>query len=197
MLTLSICNPTARTSSKHKSSHAKPFLQIYKLFIFSLTEGQTPTDWRPIPTDDPSFSHMLSDCPMFFLLSWPSLASSLACSIAGQYCWATGLSLPLSSVQSTLASDLCAAASCSSEEGHLPEGASHSLYCPSFLKDHNEITAAPQYLRVLARLFVARILPTVSGHNYTSHELCAQPPLLNSDDVQSGLRVWTRMKGTS
>lgn len=100
-----------------------------------------------------------------------------------------GISPPLSSVQSTLASDLCAAIFCSSEEGHLPEGASHSLYCPSLLKDHNEITAAPQYLRVLVRLFVARILPMVSGHNYTSHELCAQLPLLNSDDVQSGLRV--------
>lgn len=189
MLTLSICNSTARTSSRHKSSHAKPFLQIYKLFILSLTEGQTPTDWRPIPTDDPSFSHMLSDCPKFFLPSWPSPASSLACSIAGQYCWTMGISPPLSSVQSTLASDLCAAIFCSSEEGHLPEGASHSLYCPSLLKDHNEITAAPQYLRVLVRLFVARILPMVSGHNYTSHELCAQSPLLNSDDARSGLRV--------
>lgn len=140
---------------------------------------------------------MLSDCPMFFILSRPSPASSLACSIAGQCCWAMGISPPLSSAQSTLASDRCAATSCSSEEGCLPRGASHSLYCPSFLKDHSEITAAPLYLRVLVRLFVTRILPTVSGHNYTSHELCAQSPLLNLDDVQSGLWVWTRTKCTS
>lgn len=65
---------------------------------------------------------------------------------------AMGISPSLSSAQNALASDLYAATSCSSEEGHLPEGASHSLYCPSLLKDHNEITAAPLYLRVLVRL---------------------------------------------